>query len=114
MKLDWSDQFEASIRASRGIAAAGAQEPAASPEAPRKKGEELPPALAAMIEDRRANEREALEAAQRDSIVALPVGTWRELETRAATLGIEAELLSDGGELRIAADLPGQEESAPE
>ena len=46
--------------------------------------------------------------------VALPAGTWRELETRAAMLGIEAELLSDGGELRIAADLPEFEESAPE
>ena len=114
LKLDWSDRFEASVRASRGIVATGGTEPSASPEAPRKKGEELPPALAAMIEDRRANEREALEAAQRDSIVALPAGTWRELETRAATLGIQAELLSDGAELRIIADLPGFEEPAPE
>ena len=114
LKLDWSDRFEASVRALRGIAATGGKEPTAAAEAPRKKGEELPPALAAMIEDRRANEREALEAARKDSIVALPAGTWRELETRAAMLGIEAELLSDGGELRIAADLPEFEESAPE
>jgi hypothetical protein len=69
-----------------------------------------------MIEDRRANEREALEAARLDSIVSLPPGTWRELETRAATLGIDAELLADGGELRVAVDLPGpgSEEPAPE
>jgi hypothetical protein len=70
-----------------------------------------------MIEDRRADEREALEAARLDSIVTLPAGTWRELETRAATLGIDAELLADGGELRVAADLPpspASEEPAPE
>ena len=59
-----------------------------------------------MIEDRRADELDALEAARRESVVALPRGTWRELETRAAMLGIEAELLADGAELRLAADLP--------
>jgi two-component system sensor histidine kinase DegS len=115
LRLDWSaERFEASVRASRGVAiAAGAEEPAPKADAPRKKGEELPPALAAMIEDRRADEREALEAARLDSIVTLPAGTWRELETRAAMLGIEADLLGDGGELRIAADLPGFEPETP-
>jgi hypothetical protein len=115
LRLDWSaERFEASVRASRGVAtAAGAGEGAAKADAPRKKGEELPPALAAMIEDRRADEREALEAARLDSIVTLPAGTWRELETRAAMLGIEADLLADGGELRIAADLPGFEPETP-
>ena len=118
VRLEWSERLEASVRASRGIVdPGGIESDAASPataDAPRKKGEELPPALAAMIEDRRADEREALAAARLDSIVTLPAGTWRELETRAATLGIEAELLADGGELRIVADLPGSEESAPE
>jgi len=114
LRLEWSDRLEASVRASRGDAAPAPVETA--PDAPRKKGEELPPALAAMIEDRRANEREALEAARLDSIVSLPAGTWRELETRAATLGIDAELVADGGELRVAVDLPGpgSEEPAPE
>ena len=115
VKLEWSDRFEASIRASRGIVVPGGTESASATEsAPRKKGEELPPALAAMIEDRRANEREALEAARLDSIVSLQPGTWRELETRAATLGIDAELMADGGELRVAVDLPAIEEPAPE
>ena len=115
VRLEWSERLEASVRASRGVVAPGGTEPNAAPaDAPRKKGEELPPALAAMIEDRRADEREALAAARLDSIVSLPIGTWRELETRAATLGIEAELLADGGELRIVADLPGSEEPAPE
>jgi two-component system sensor histidine kinase DegS len=114
LRLEWSDRLEASVRASRGVVEPAPVEAAA--DAPRKKGEELPPALAAMIEDRRADEREALEAARLDSIVTLPAGTWRELETRAATLGIDAELLADGGELRVAVDLPGpgSEEPAPE
>ena len=118
VRLEWSERLEASVRASRGVVAPGGKESnaasSAPAEAPRKKGEELPPALAAMIEDRRADEREALAAARLDSIVSLPAGTWRELETRAATLGIDAELLADGGELRIVADLPGSEEPAPE
>jgi two-component system sensor histidine kinase DegS len=117
VKLEWSDRFEARVRAPRGIvppAGAESEAKSATEGAPRKKGEELPPALAAMIEDRRANEREALEAARLDSIVSLPAGMWRELETRAATLGIDAELLADGTELRVAVDLPGAEEPAPE
>ena len=115
LKLQWSDRFEASVRASRGTAATETEStPSTNEAAPRKKGDELPPALAAMIEDRRADAREALEAARMDSIVSLPAGTWRELETRSATLGIDAELLADGGELRIAVDLPGVEEPAPE
>jgi two-component system sensor histidine kinase DegS len=111
LRLEWSDRLEASVRASRGVAAPAPVEAAA--DAPRKKGEELPPALAAMIEDRRANEREALEAARLDSMVSLPAGTWRELESRAATLGIDAELLADGGELRVAVDLPGSGSEEP-
>jgi hypothetical protein len=118
LKLDWSERFEARVTASRGVAApAGSTSgggKTSAQDTPRKKGEELPPALAAMIEDRRADELDALEAARRDSIVALPRGTWRELETRAAMLGIAAELLADGAELRRAADLPASEEPAKE
>jgi two-component system sensor histidine kinase DegS len=118
LKLDWSERLEARVTASRGVVApAGSEGNGGKPGAqdkPRKKGEELPPALAAMIEERRADELDALEAARRDSIVALPRGVWRELETRAEMLGIEAELLADGAELRLAADLPAAEVSATE
>ena len=118
LKLDWSERFEARVTASRGVVTPAGSEGGAgksgAKDAPRKKGEELPPALAAMIEERRADELDALEAARRDSVVALPRGTWRELETRAAMLGIEAELLAEGAELRLAADLPAAEEPAQE
>ena len=118
MKLDWSERFEARVTASRGIveqagSVSGAGKSAAK-DTPRKKGEELPPALAAMIQERRADELDALETARRESVVALPRGTWQELETRAAMLGIEAELLADGSELRLAADLHTPEELAKE
>ena len=44
---------------------------------------DLPPALAAMMEDRRADARDAVEAARRDAIVELPPSTWREIQSRA-------------------------------
>ena len=113
--VDWSERFEARITATRGTAAASgaAASSSAAAETARKKGEELPPALAAMIEDRRADEREAAEAARLESIVALPASTWREIETRASTLGITAELVEEGSELRIAVELPPVEEAVP-
>jgi hypothetical protein len=115
VNLDWGDRFEARVRASRGATGQVAPAPAeperapAKPEKGRKKGEELPPALAAMIEDRKADERDAEEAARLEAIVVLPPGTWREIEMRAATLGIEAELVEEGSVLRIAVDLPAIE-----
>jgi len=112
VRLDWAERFEASVHAARGEVEVSQPASKSQPEPKepkRKKGEELPPALAAMIEDRRADELEAAEAARRDAIVSLPAATWREIETRAATLGIEAELIEDGAELRIAVDLPSLE-----
>ena len=63
-----------------------------------------PPALAAMLEDRRADEREAVQAAERDAIVVLPATTWREIQSRAASVGVQAELLGEGGEVRLIAE----------
>ena len=59
-----------------------------------------------MMEDRRSDEREAVEAALRDSIVVLPATTWREIQGRAGSIGVSAELLAEGGELRLLADIP--------
>jgi two-component system sensor histidine kinase DegS len=114
LNLDWSERFEARVSAARTVVppAGASGEPVrggGKAEKGRKKGEELPPALAAMIEDRRADEREAAEAARLEAIVVLPAGTWREIQSRAATLGIEAELVEDGSVLRIAIDLPAVE-----
>ena len=59
-----------------------------------------------MMADRRADARDAVEAAKRDAIVVLPPSTWREIQSRAATLGMWAELSSDGAELRLVAEMP--------
>jgi hypothetical protein len=101
-KLDWSaDQLDVTMSATRAAAKARSE---VVPEAAASK--DLPPALAAMMEDRRADARSAAESAQRDSIVALPPSTWREIQGRAATLGLTVELSADGAELRLLAELP--------
>jgi Signal transduction histidine kinase len=101
LRLDWSDQVEARVSASR---AATEMRPDLTPAAAADT--DLPPALAAMMEDRRADARDAVEAAKRDAIVVLPPSTWREIQSRASTLGMSAELSADGAELRLVADLP--------
>jgi hypothetical protein len=101
VRLDWADQLEARVSASRATAEL---RPDQTPEVATDK--DLPPALAAMMEDRRADARDALEAARREAIVVLPPSTWREIQSRAGTLGMLAELSPDGAELRLVADLP--------
>ena len=101
VRLDWSDQVEARVSASRDAAETRPDStPDVGPDA------DLPPALAAMMEDRRADARDAVEAAKRDAIVVLPPSTWREIQSRAWTLGLVAELSPDGAELRLVGDLP--------
>jgi signal transduction histidine kinase len=101
-RLDWSaDQLDVSMSASR---TATATQPAVEADAQASKG--LPPALAAMMEERRADARAAAETAQRNSIVELPSTPWREIQGRANTLGLTVELSTDGSELRLLAELP--------
>jgi two-component system, NarL family, sensor histidine kinase DegS len=101
LKLDWSDRVEARMSASRATAkSSGEPVPDAAPSA------DLPPALAAMMEERRADARDRAVSAQRDAIVSLPASTWREIQGRAATLGLNVELSADGSELRLLMDLP--------
>ncbi len=104
MKLDWSDRLTANVVAMRAVA-----EPTATPdvEIPTEEaGKNLPPALAALVEDRRSAERDAATAAIRASVVILPMSTWREIQDRAASVGVVAELRGDGGHLHLATELP--------
>jgi two-component system sensor histidine kinase DegS len=101
LKLDWADHLEAHMSASRATAkATGEPVPDAVADA------DLPPALAAMMEERRADARDRAASALRESIVSLPASTWREIHGRAATLGLEVELSADGSELRLVMELP--------
>jgi len=107
IRLDWGDHLEARVAASRSVAQI--EHPPGTVVPIPEDGKELPPALAAMVEQRRADEREAIEAAEREAIVVLPSTTWREIQSRAASVGVVAELLAGGGELRLVADLRGGE-----
>jgi two-component system sensor histidine kinase DegS len=104
LRLDWADQLEARIGATRAVAKARRTSDVDLP-APEA-GKELPPALAAMFEARLADEREAAEAAVRESVVTLPASSWREIQGRASSIGVTAELPGDGSELHLVADIP--------
>jgi two-component system, NarL family, sensor histidine kinase DegS len=106
LRLDWGEQLTATVAASRPVGAIQRAPGALTPVATDAPAKELPPALAAMMEDRLSDERDALEAAEREAIVELPATTWREIQSRAGSIGVQAELLADGGELRLVADLP--------
>jgi two-component system sensor histidine kinase DegS len=101
LKLDWSDRVEARMSASRATIKSSAE-----PVPEVAHSADLPPALAAMMDERRADARDREVSAQRESIVSLPASTWREIQSRATTLGLEVELSADGSELRLLTDLP--------
>ena len=96
IRLDWSDQVEARI-------AVVAEAPAARPEAALPAPDPATPAhLAQMIDDRRSSLTREAEAGPGH---ALPAKAWREIQQRAATLGVVAELLADGTEVRLVAQV---------
>jgi hypothetical protein len=112
MKLDWSDRLTADVVATRAVAAESTT-PTDIAIPTVEAGKNLPPALAALVEDRRTAKREAAAAAVRASIVVLPAPTWHEIQDRAASVGVEAELRADGGHLHLATDLPALEATTP-
>jgi two-component system sensor histidine kinase DegS len=73
----------------------------------REQGEDLPPALAAMIREQREDEAARLAAARPAPPAGLPAEVWREIEQRARSLGIEVRLGDEGRRLDLAARLPG-------
>ena len=114
VRLDWQDEaLEGHVAAIRDRSRAvddAEKEVASRAVIPTDK--DLPPALAAMMEDRREQAEAAAEAARSAAIVSMPADAWREIQQRAATVGITAELLASGGELRIAVDYPVEEPAA--
>ena len=109
LKVDWGESVDARLTTTKALG--DAPRPAVSaPTAPDQA--DLPPALAAMIQDRQADQREALEAARIEALVVLPAGTWREIQGRAASIGVFAELLNEGAELHLVADLQVETEGA--
>jgi hypothetical protein len=104
LRLDWGEVLTAELAAQK----RAPELPAVDLPVP---GEKLPPALAEMMAQRRADQTAAAEAAARAALVRLPTSLVRDLADRAATLGITAEVLDDGGRLRLTAPLS---EAGPE
>jgi two-component system, NarL family, sensor histidine kinase DegS len=108
VRLDWADShLEGRVSATRkrSVAVDDAEREAASQAARPASGQDLPPALAAMMNDRLEQAEAAAEAARSAAVVALPPQAWRDIQQRAASVGITTELLADGGELRIDVEL---------
>lgn len=99
MHLDWGDQLTIELTA------ASQPEVVPDPELPPE-GTELPPALAAMVDERRKTHQEAVEAARVASLSRLPERAWRDVAGRARILGVKAEMLDDGARLHLEVDLP--------
>ena len=59
-----------------------------------------------IMEERRAGERDAAAAAALAAVVVLDPAVWADVEARASAIGVTAELLEDGGTLRLVAPLP--------
>jgi two-component system, NarL family, sensor histidine kinase DegS len=73
-------------------------------EATVPQSDDVPPGLATVLEERR--EYEATKAAQALRASALPEDVWADIQFRAATLGITAELSSDGHKLFMTVGTP--------
>ena len=118
IRLDWTDDVvEARVTADRDPTkqmADADQEVAAAVQAVAGTDKDLPPALETMMADRRERAEARSVAAREAAIVALPAATWREIENRAATTGILAELSDGGGTLQLKADIATAGDGADE
>jgi two-component system sensor histidine kinase DegS len=119
LKLEWTAQVEVRVAASKTpLFIAVPTPPPPAPE-PKKKGskdvvEEMPPALAAMIAEREAADREEAEVARLQAIVILPPAVWRETQTRAASIGVTAELIDEGAQLVLVTEPAAPDATAPD
>ena len=99
LRLDWGERLVIELVAGKTL------RQIEKPDLPAE-GAELPPALAAMVEDRRAAYDQAVEDARVESLARLPDRVWREIADRSAMVGVKAELLDDGARLRLSVPLP--------
>ncbi len=99
LRLDWGERLAIELTAGR------TPETVPDPDLPPE-GAELPPALAEMMNQRRRQYEEAIEAARIKSLARLPEQAWREVSSRARILGVDAEMLDDGARLRLEVDIP--------
>jgi len=99
LAIDWGEALVVTLKASR------------TPKEVRdmdfaEDGEVMPPALAAMVAERRAKHEQAVAAARKAAVIRLPTSLQRDLTHRAQTIGLGAEILDDGGCLRLTVVVP--------
>ena len=105
IKIEWQEtKTEAHILARRDQAdefEEEAEEPPETGNERRGKGgdREIPEALKAMIEERRAGAAAARGSRKQSQVLALPSSTWREVQQRSDTIGVAAELIDEGREV---------------
>ncbi|MEO8470237.1 MAG: histidine kinase [Chloroflexota bacterium] len=92
--IDWGDSLVITIRAERTPEAVPALD--LPPD-----GENMPPALVRMMGERRAKHAVEVGAAEDAATVNLPATLARDLEQRAATLGINLDIGHHGGFVRL-------------
>jgi two-component system sensor histidine kinase DegS len=99
--LDWTDELEARVIATRTPKVPDDNEPL--PEVPTG---DVPDQIKAMIQERHDAREAARVAAEQAAIVELPGATMRDLTDRASSIGGRVELLRGGGEVRLLVPLP--------
>ncbi len=104
VQLDWGEQLEARVVASRTPPMLYEE---ALPEVPTG---DVPESIKQMIQDRHDRRQAKVEAALEEAIVSLPQQTRRDVSDRAASIGATVEILAGGGELRLVVPLPPLEE----
>jgi two-component system sensor histidine kinase DegS len=103
--LDWADELEARIVATRTAATPeGHDDPL--PEVPTG---DVPDAIKQMIQARHDAREAQVAAAAAAAIVVLPDGPRRDIMQRAASIGATVEILAGGGEIRLVVPLPAAE-----
>lgn len=99
VRLDWAErEVHVTIRSGRADERALMARAAADLQAASRPDEDLPPALAQMIQEQRADEFQ-----ERSQAHALPAERWQEIQARAEAVGVAVRLLDDGQTLEATA-----------
>jgi two-component system sensor histidine kinase DegS len=104
LRLDWGDELEAHLSATRTPVAAGGEP---LPDMPT---DDVPDAIRRMIQDRHDARDAAIAAAEEAAIVVLPPQARRDVLERAGSIGARVDITGGGGELHLVVALPPSEE----
>jgi len=116
IRLDWNDgAVEIDVSAHRAPTEAMAsadREVQNAIDAAAGADKDLPPALGGMLADRRTRAEASAVAARVAAVAALPAATWQEIQQRAASTGITADLRDGGSSLHLRAEQLAVDEAA--